>query len=91
MYIISIRSDPRALFVLIVKAIVAFKLAKGALSLPPSKAYLEPSSVASSSSSSGSRPPSSTGLAKRVIACLDVRSNDQGDLVVTKVRQKKGS
>jgi hypothetical protein len=25
------------------------------------------------------------GLAKRVIACLDVRSNDQGDLVVTKV------
>ncbi|PNH00785.1 Imidazole glycerol phosphate synthase hisHF, chloroplastic, partial [Tetrabaena socialis] len=24
------------------------------------------------------------GLAKRVIACLDVRSNDQGDLVVTK-------
>lgn len=26
----------------------------------------------------------STQLAKRVIACLDVRSNDQGDLVVTK-------
>lgn len=26
----------------------------------------------------------STGLAKRIIACLDVRSNDQGDLVVTK-------
>lgn len=26
----------------------------------------------------------STELAKRVIACLDVRSNDQGDLVVTK-------
>lgn len=25
-----------------------------------------------------------TGLAKRVIACLDVRANDQGDLVVTK-------
>jgi len=25
-----------------------------------------------------------TVLAKRVIACLDVRSNDQGDLVVTK-------
>ena len=24
------------------------------------------------------------GLAKRVIACLDVRSNDAGDLVVTK-------
>lgn len=25
-----------------------------------------------------------TSLAKRIIACLDVRSNDQGDLVVTK-------
>jgi glutamine amidotransferase/cyclase len=24
------------------------------------------------------------GLSKRVIACLDVRANDQGDLVVTK-------
>ena len=36
------------------------------------------------------------GLAKRIIACLDVRSNDQGDLVVTKgdqydVREKAGS
>eukprot|EP00879_Flechtneria_rotunda_P014163 GHRR01014799.1.p1 GENE.GHRR01014799.1~~GHRR01014799.1.p1 ORF type:complete len:320 (+),score=66.67 GHRR01014799.1:173-1132(+) len=35
------------------------------------------------------------GLARRVIACLDVRSNDQGDLVVTKgdqydVREKSG-
>uniref|UniRef100_A0A383VTI8 Imidazole glycerol phosphate synthase hisHF n=2 Tax=Tetradesmus obliquus TaxID=3088 RepID=A0A383VTI8_TETOB len=35
------------------------------------------------------------GLAKRVIACLDVRSNDNGDLVVTKgdqydVREKEG-
>lgn len=28
--------------------------------------------------------PQSTKLAKRIIACLDVRSNDQGDLVVTK-------
>jgi glutamine amidotransferase/cyclase len=28
--------------------------------------------------------PRSTCLAKRIIACLDVRSNDQGDLVVTK-------
>lgn len=28
------------------------------------------------------------GLAKRVIACLDVRSNDAGDLVVTKVQEK---
>jgi len=29
--------------------------------------------------------PYNLGLAKRVIACLDVRSNDNGDLVVTKV------
>jgi glutamine amidotransferase/cyclase len=28
--------------------------------------------------------PHETHLAKRIIACLDVRSNDQGDLVVTK-------
>jgi glutamine amidotransferase/cyclase len=28
--------------------------------------------------------PRSTRLAKRIVACLDVRSNDQGDLVVTK-------
>ena len=28
--------------------------------------------------------PEKTELAKRIIACLDVRSNDQGDLVVTK-------
>ncbi|MGA9535188.1 MAG: imidazole glycerol phosphate synthase subunit HisF [Desulfobacterales bacterium] len=30
------------------------------------------------------RTLNSTRLAKRIIACLDVRSNDQGDLVVTK-------
>jgi glutamine amidotransferase/cyclase len=30
------------------------------------------------------RPPQRTRLAKRIIACLDVRTNDQGDLVVTK-------
>jgi glutamine amidotransferase/cyclase len=28
--------------------------------------------------------PHTTALAKRIIACLDVRTNDQGDLVVTK-------
>ena len=33
---------------------------------------------------SRSRVSRSTRLAKRIIACLDVRSNDQGDLVVTK-------
>ncbi len=31
-----------------------------------------------------SRVSQNTRLAKRIIACLDVRSNDQGDLVVTK-------
>lgn len=36
------------------------------------------------------------GLAKRVIACLDVRANDHGDLVVTKgdqydVRESAGA
>ncbi|KAG2499823.1 hypothetical protein HYH03_002115 [Edaphochlamys debaryana] len=41
-------------------------------------------------------PSGPKGLAKRVIACLDVRSNDQGDLVVTKgdqydVREKSDS
>jgi glutamine amidotransferase/cyclase len=30
------------------------------------------------------RSPSGTRLAKRIIACLDVRTNDRGDLVVTK-------
>jgi glutamine amidotransferase/cyclase len=30
------------------------------------------------------KSPSQTRLAKRIIACLDVRANDQGDLVVTK-------
>ena len=30
------------------------------------------------------KSPQKTNLAKRIIACLDVRSNDQGDLVVTK-------
>ena len=30
------------------------------------------------------RIPGQTRLAKRIIACLDVRANDQGDLVVTK-------
>jgi hypothetical protein len=31
-------------------------------------------------------PSGPRGLARRVIACLDVRSNDAGDLVVTKAR-----
>nr|VFJ58245.1 MAG: glutamine amidotransferase / cyclase [Candidatus Kentron sp. FW] len=40
--------------------------------------------------------PTKTKLAKRIIACLDVRANDQGDLVVTKgdqydVRERVGT
>lgn len=46
-----------------------------------------------------SKPDASStkeGLTRRIIACLDVRTNDQGDLVVTKgdqydVREKEGS
>lgn len=34
--------------------------------------------------SKSSNQTSATKIAKRIIACLDVRSNDQGDLVVTK-------
>ena len=47
--------------------------------------------LSSSASPNHSNPP---GLSKRVVACLDVRENDQGDLVVTKgdqydVREKQ--
>ena len=45
--------------------------------------FLEDDQIIVSSSSNNSRPDK-TELAKRVIACLDVRSNDSGDLVVTK-------
>jgi glutamine amidotransferase/cyclase len=38
--------------------------------------------AASAASAAGTAPP--RGLARRVIACLDVRANDSGDLVVTK-------
>jgi glutamine amidotransferase/cyclase len=41
------------------------------------------------------QPKVAPGLTRRIIACLDVRSNDQGDLIVTKgdqydVREKEG-
>uniref|UniRef100_A0A0D3FGD7 Imidazole glycerol phosphate synthase hisHF n=2 Tax=Oryza TaxID=4527 RepID=A0A0D3FGD7_9ORYZ len=52
----------------------------GATGLSILKNFLSPNS-------SGSKVPSrrkASNLAKRVIACLDVRSNDSGDLVVTK-------
>ena len=42
--------------------------------------FLEPPAQAASPGQAAGK----TSLAKRIIACLDVRSNDQGDLVVTK-------
>jgi len=63
----------------------------GTVGLGIFEAFLDPASASASASgasgaSGGSTGGSShtTGLGKRVIACLDVRSNDQGDLVVTK-------
>ena len=66
----------------------------GATGLAMLQAFLDPSSAAAAPSARH-QTSTSTGLAKRVIACLDVRSNDQGDLVVTKgdqydVREKEG-
>ena len=51
------------------------------------KAFLEmeSASVVGQSVPSSSEGRGVSGLARRVIACLDVRSNDDGDLVVTKV------
>eukprot|EP01062_Namystynia_karyoxenos_P038605 TRINITY_DN2803_c0_g1_i1.p1 TRINITY_DN2803_c0_g1~~TRINITY_DN2803_c0_g1_i1.p1 ORF type:complete len:549 (+),score=161.14 TRINITY_DN2803_c0_g1_i1:147-1793(+) len=59
------------------------KSAQGGLDLL--RRFLEPAGGAPDGSSvwgSVEQPP--TALAKRIIACLDVRSNDQGDVVVTK-------
>lgn len=58
------------------------------------KAFLEGSAVSSDKSTSDITP-AKEGLTKRIIACLDVRTNDSGDLVVTKgdqydVREKVG-
>ena len=44
----------------------------------------EAAAAASAQGPAEGRPVEPTRLAKRVIACLDVRSNDAGDLVVTK-------
>jgi imidazole glycerol-phosphate synthase len=62
----------------------------GAAGLRVIKAFLEgrtwedvPTS-ASSGISNGPPTGSQNGLTRRIIACLDVRTNDQGDLVVTK-------
>mmetsp|Transcript_24178 Transcript_24178/g.52814 ORF Transcript_24178/g.52814 Transcript_24178/m.52814 type:complete len:561 (-) Transcript_24178:1171-2853(-) len=56
------------------------------------QAFLEPAAAPAPAPTSSAAVH---GLAKRVIACLDVRSNDAGDLVVTKgdqydVREKGG-
>lgn len=62
----------------------------GVAGLRTLKAFLTGSGAASlSSSPAPSSPPSTStthaeGLTRRVIACLDVRANDSGDLVVTK-------
>lgn len=67
----------------------------GAAGLRVLKAFLDQNRL-----STLSEKPSATdireGLTRRVIACLDVRTNDQGDLVVTKgdqydVREKEGA
>lgn len=69
----------------------------GVAGLKVIKSFLQSQKVAPSSSfqveANTERTP--TGLTRRVIACLDVRSNDHGDLVVTKgdqynVREKGG-
>lgn len=54
--------------------------------------YLPPPAA---SSATGAPAQGHGGLTRRIIACLDVRANDDGDLVVTKgdqydVREKKG-
>lgn len=71
----------------------------GAAGIRVIKAFLdgkewEISSQSSSSSSSSLSIP--LGLTRRIIACLDVRTNDEGDVVVTKgdqydVREKNGA
>ncbi|TLD28403.1 hypothetical protein PspLS_04083 [Pyricularia sp. CBS 133598] len=49
------------------------------------RSFLDPSGAASRGSAVVAPPnPVPAGLTRRVIACLDVRTNDAGDLVVTK-------
>ncbi len=67
----------------------------GAAGLRVIKAFLHGDALAELPSSVSS-PPVPEGLTRRVIACLDVRANDAGDLVVTKgdqydVREKAGA
>lgn len=51
-------------------------LSQGETASPTGKWLLDPTEAA--------KPRARDGLTKRIVACLDVRSNDAGDLVVTK-------
>ncbi|KAK6413715.1 Histidine biosynthesis bifunctional protein hisB [Oleoguttula sp. CCFEE 5521] len=66
----------------------------GAAGLRVLKAFLSGNKTSPLSAASSTQ--STPGLTRRIIACLDVRANDAGDLVVTKgdqydVREKSGS
>ncbi|CAK7241232.1 MAG: Histidine biosynthesis bifunctional protein hisB [Sporothrix thermara] len=52
--------------------------------LPPAPAPAPATAAAAAAAGLTSTTPPAPGLTRRVIACLDVRTNDQGDLVVTK-------
>jgi glutamine amidotransferase/cyclase len=59
----------------------------GAAGLDILRAFLDPAAAAAAAAAAAGAPPPpprARGLARRVIACLDVRANDAGDLVVTK-------
>lgn len=56
----------------------------GAAGLSMLKSFLDNNNYEKENSTAQVKADSTTNIAKRVIACLDVRSNDAGDLVVTK-------
>ncbi|EFN59230.1 hypothetical protein CHLNCDRAFT_55988 [Chlorella variabilis] len=56
----------------------------GAAGLDVLRGFLEPEATAALPAPAADGNGRPRGLAKRVIACLDVRANDSGDLVVTK-------
>jgi len=56
----------------------------GAAGLRVLKAFLDGKRLTPYGEESGKVIKASSGLTSRIIACLDVRTNDQGDLVVTK-------
>ncbi|KAL4801395.1 hypothetical protein BDV18DRAFT_84763 [Aspergillus unguis] len=60
------------------------------------RAFLDGTKLHTLSSEDSARTEEKNGLTRRIIACLDVRTNDAGDLVVTKgdqydVREKGGA